>query len=85
MYKLAAAVETADGKQHPIDVQTVLLRGTVLRNTSWIIGIVLYTGSDTKIVMNSGDPPSKRSRVERQMNPQVCVSAYKPPGGRAAC
>jgi magnesium-transporting ATPase (P-type) len=74
MYKLSAAVETLDGKQHPIDIQTVLLRGTVLRNTKWAIGIVMYTGLDSKIVMNSGDPPSKRSKVERQMNPQVYVA-----------
>ncbi|KAH7107578.1 phospholipid-translocating P-type ATPase [Auriculariales sp. MPI-PUGE-AT-0066] len=74
MYKLNAAVETQDGQQHAIDIQTVLLRGTVLRNTKWIIGIVLYTGTDTKIVLNSGDPPSKRSKVERQMNPQVFIN-----------
>jgi phospholipid-translocating ATPase len=48
-----------------------LLRGTVLRNTEWVIGIVLYTGMDTKIVLNSGGTPSKRTKVERQMNPQV--------------
>ena len=51
----------------------VFLRGTVLRNTRWAIGVVLFTGEDTKIVLNSGATPSKRSRVERQMNPQVYV------------
>ena len=70
MYKLNAAVKV--GKEtFPIDMQMVLLRGTVLRNTKWVIGIVIYTGEDTKIVMNSGVTPSKRSKVERQMNPQV--------------
>lgn len=70
MYKLNAAVAKSD-KSYPVDIQTTLLRGTVLRNTRWVIGIVLFTGEDTKITLNSGDPPSKRSRVERQMNPQV--------------
>ena len=60
-----------DGTKSPVDIQMMLLRGTVLRNTQWAIGLVLYTGEDTKIVMNSGDTPSKRSKVERQMNPQV--------------
>jgi phospholipid-translocating ATPase len=55
----------------PIDMQMMLLRGTILRNTGWVIGIVMYTGEDTRIVMNSGGTPSKRSKVERQMNPQV--------------
>ncbi|KAG6836177.1 hypothetical protein H0H93_010616 [Arthromyces matolae] len=62
------------GEVHPVDMQMTLLRGTVLRNTSWVIGIVLYTGEDTRIVMNSGGTPSKRSKVERQMNPQVFIN-----------
>ena len=70
MYKLNGAVTTSQGK-YPMDLQTVLLRGTVLRNTSWVIGVVLFTGLDTKIVLNAGGTPSKRSKVERQMNPQV--------------
>ncbi|KAF8316939.1 uncharacterized protein EI90DRAFT_3158823 [Cantharellus anzutake] len=74
MYKLNAAVVWSDGRRCPIDLQTVLLRGTVLRNTEWVIGIVLYTGTDTKVVMNSGVTPSKRSRVERQMNPMVFIN-----------
>jgi phospholipid-translocating ATPase len=79
MYKLngAAVVPHDDGERRfPIDMQTVLLRGTVLRNTKWVVALVLFTGTDTKIVMNSGDTPSKRSRVERQMNPQVYVLLY---------
>jgi hypothetical protein len=51
-----------------------LLRGTVLRNTGWVIGIVMYTGLDTKLVLNSGGTPSKRGKVERQMNPMVLVN-----------
>ena len=73
LYKLNAAVVTSDGKKHAVDTSMVLLRGTVLRNTRWVIGVVLFTGTDTKIVLNSGATPSKRSRVERQMNPQVYV------------
>lgn len=74
MYRLNAAAVLENGKKSPIDLQTVLLRGTVLRNTRWVTGIVLFTGSDTKIVLNSGGTPSKRSKVERQMNPQVFIN-----------
>lgn len=70
MYKLNAAVKVEE-QAFPVDMQMVLLRGTVLRNTKWVIGLVLYTGEDSRIVMNSGGTPSKRSKVERQMNPQV--------------
>jgi phospholipid-transporting ATPase len=30
-----------------------ILRGCSLKNTKWIIGLVAYTGHDTKIMMNS--------------------------------
>jgi len=73
MYKLNAAVRV-DKVVFPVDLQTMLLRGTVLRNTGWVIGIVLYTGEGTRIAMNAGGTPSKRSKVERQMNPQVYVT-----------
>ncbi|ESK96526.1 phospholipid-translocating atpase [Moniliophthora roreri MCA 2997] len=73
MYRLNAMVEFGE-KKYPVDLQTTLLRGTVLKNTSWVIGVVLFTGEDSKVVMNAGDTPSKRSKVERQMNPQVMIN-----------
>ncbi|CAJ0628288.1 3146_t:CDS:10 [Entrophospora sp. SA101] len=57
-----------DIKTEPISINDVLLRGCVLRNTEWVIGLVLYTGTDTKIMLNSGDTPSKRSRIEIETN-----------------
>ncbi|KAH8099600.1 phospholipid-translocating P-type ATPase [Cristinia sonorae] len=74
LYKLNAALALSDEQKFPVDIQQILLRGTVIRNTDWVIGLVLYTGEDTKIVMNSGNTPSKRSKVERQMNPQVFIN-----------
>ncbi|KAF8630454.1 hypothetical protein AX17_005431 [Amanita inopinata Kibby_2008] len=73
LYRLNANVEY-DGQKTPVDISMTLLRGTLLKNTSWVIGVVLFTGLDTKIVLNSGNTPSKRSRVERQMNPQVFLN-----------
>ncbi|KAF8205548.1 phospholipid-translocating ATPase [Mycena galopus ATCC 62051] len=73
MYRLNGAVFVGD-ESTPIDLTMTLLRGTVLRNTRWVIGVVLFTGEDTKIVLNSGGTPSKRSKVERQMNPQVAAN-----------
>ena len=75
MYRLNANV-TIDESTSSIDLSMTLLRGTVLRNTEWVIGIVLFTGLDSKIMMNSGGTPSKRSKVERQMNPMVYVLSF---------
>lgn len=52
----------------PITIDNILLRGCNLRNTDWALGIVLFTGHDTKIMMNAGITPSKRARIAREMN-----------------
>src|SRR5690606_22170436 len=43
-------------------------RGCTLRNTEWVLGIVVFTGHDTKIMMNAGATPSKRARIARELN-----------------
>lgn len=60
--------------QTPITLNQVILRGCALRNTEWVIGLVAMTGFDTKIVLNSGVTPSKRSIMEVEMNKMVYVN-----------
>jgi phospholipid-translocating ATPase len=50
------------------------LRGCNIRNTDWVIGIVVYTGLETKIRLNAGKTPSKRSYNEKLMNRQVVIN-----------
>jgi phospholipid-translocating ATPase len=57
----------------PLDATSLLLRGCQLRNTQFIIGLVIATGAETKLMLNSGETPSKRTKIEKIMNPQVCV------------
>ncbi|OAA42687.1 phospholipid-translocating P-type ATPase domain-containing protein [Metarhizium rileyi] len=52
----------------PITIDNLLLRGCNLRNTDWILGVVVFTGHDTRIMMNAGITPSKRARIAREMN-----------------
>ncbi|KAM8977633.1 phospholipid-transporting ATPase IB [Pelodytes ibericus] len=51
----------------------ILLRGAQIRNTQWVIGIVVYTGHDTKLMQNSTKAPLKRSNVEKVTNVQILV------------
>jgi phospholipid-transporting ATPase len=51
--------------------QQFLLRGSGLRNTDWVVGLAVYTGHETKIMLNSPQSRSKFSRVEQQMNKQI--------------
>ncbi|KAF9626040.1 hypothetical protein IFM89_030708 [Coptis chinensis] len=54
--------------QYPLTPQQLLLRDSKLRNTDYIYGAVIFTGHDTKVMQNSTEPPSKRSKVERRMD-----------------
>ena len=57
----------------PLDAENVLLRGAVLRNTEWIVGVAFFTGTDTKLVQNSFKTPSKFSQLDALMNRTVLV------------
>lgn len=59
-----------------VSIENLLLRGCTIRNTRWVIGIVVYAGKDSKLIMNSGSTPSKRSRIEKLMNPQVLGNLF---------
>lgn len=53
---------------YPILYENLLLRGTRLKNTSYVYGAVIYTGHHTKLMMNNTTPPYKRSKIEFMMN-----------------
>lgn len=69
-----AAAEARTRRVEPITINELLLRGCALRNTEWVIGVVLFTGEDTKIMLNSGETPSKRSKIEVETNFNVIVN-----------
>uniref|UniRef100_A0A8C9GQC1 Uncharacterized protein n=1 Tax=Piliocolobus tephrosceles TaxID=591936 RepID=A0A8C9GQC1_9PRIM len=71
----------------PFGEKNFLLRGCKLKNTDWIVGIVIYTGKETKIQMNSSKPTIKTSNLEMLTNKLTviiwllqmlvcCISAY---------
>lgn len=63
-----------EDEKEPITNDNVLLRGSTLRNTKWAIGVVVYTGSETKIMLNSGITPTKTSLISRQLNLSVIIN-----------
>ncbi|TYI20721.1 hypothetical protein ES332_A07G257600v1 [Gossypium tomentosum] len=60
-------------QQYALSPQQILLRGTKLKNTDYINGVVIFTGHDTKVMQNAMDPPSKRTRIERRMDRIIYV------------
>ncbi|KAL2935900.1 putative phospholipid-transporting ATPase 9 [Bienertia sinuspersici] len=62
------------GQRHPLSSQQLLLRESKLRNTDHIYGVSIFTGHDTKVIQNSVDHPSKRSKIERRTDIIVFLS-----------
>ena len=52
----------------PMTTSQLLLRGCQLKNTRRLYGFVIYTGHETKIMLNSMQPKSKMSSVLKKMN-----------------
>lgn len=67
LYSFVGSMEFKD-QQYPLSPQQLLLRDSKLRNTDYIYGAVIFTGHDTKVIQNSTDPPSKRSKIEKKMD-----------------
>lgn len=66
--------ETNEESAETVSINNVLLRGCTLRNTKWAVGIVAFTGDDTKIMMNAGITPTKQSRLSRDLNYYVVLN-----------
>lgn len=71
---------SADGRllnndeMEAITNDNVLLRGCTLRNTKWIIGVAIYTGLESKIMLNGGYSPVKISKISRELNLSVIIN-----------
>ncbi|GBE62487.1 probable phospholipid-transporting ATPase IA isoform X2 [Babesia ovata] len=60
-------VANSGATETSITLLQMLLRGCKLRNTGWAMGIVIYTGHETKIYKNIPKAPHKVSNLNRIM------------------
>ncbi|VDM30977.1 unnamed protein product [Hydatigera taeniaeformis] len=58
---------------YPLDGNQMLLRGATVKNTNWVFGAVVYTGKETKVMLNSTAAPLKRSSVDKHTNYYILV------------
>ncbi|XP_076850233.1 phospholipid-transporting ATPase VB [Brachyhypopomus gauderio] len=65
-----------DKKKTGFGIESLLLRGCTVRNTTEASGIVVYAGHDTKSMLNNNRPRYKRSRMERKMNTEVLFCVF---------
>lgn len=70
IYRFEGTLETPDLK-FPLGPEQFLHRGCFIRNTGWVIGIIIYAGSDTKLIRNMSTTPIKTTRLEGIVNRQI--------------
>ena len=73
IYKYESVIKTAKGTKISLSSDNLLLRGSSLRNTDWIVGVVTYTGHDTRIMRNSVASKQKQSNLEKMITKSILV------------
>ena len=46
-------------KSMPVTTNEMLLRGCMLKNSNYVLGLVVYTGKESRIQMNAAKTPNK--------------------------
>ncbi|BFZ14729.1 hypothetical protein BsWGS_17768 [Bradybaena similaris] len=73
LYEFVGNIRIGTKRPVPLGPDQILLRGACLKNTSWIYGLVIYTGKQSKLMLNSTTTPLKRSNVEKKTNSQILL------------
>lgn len=53
VFSTSAMSDGGKNRDYALDPNQLLLRGAQLRNTLWIYGVVVFTGHETKLMLNS--------------------------------
>jgi len=56
-----------------LEADNIILRGSILRNTEFIYGVTVFTGHETKIMMNSTKSKMKFSNLDVITNKLIYV------------
>ncbi|KAL5615590.1 hypothetical protein BROUX41_005629 [Berkeleyomyces rouxiae] len=76
LYNFEAKV-MSNGETMPLTISNVVYRGSVLRNTSYAIGLVINTGEECKIRRNANQhPKAKKPAMESVANKIVVMLAF---------
>jgi len=71
-----ATMGTPEGNIIPLTTDNIVLRGCQLRSTEWVLGLALYTGHDTKVMLNALEARAKRSRLDKMVDSEVVTLVF---------
>ena len=55
-------------KRFKLSIEQLLFNGTTLKNTAWVLGCTVYTGVDTKMMLNMNKGSMKKSNMDKVLN-----------------
>ena len=71
IYKFEGYMEMSNGTKISLGAENMILRGCKLRNTEYVYGVTIFTGHDTKIMMNATKAKYKFSSLELLNNKAI--------------
>ena len=69
----ASMSDTAASRMVPISMDAMLLRGCTLKHTGHVIGCVVYTGRESRIMKNAAKTPLKVGSFDLFLNVQIII------------
>ncbi|AGO14241.1 AaceriAFL191Wp [[Ashbya] aceris (nom. inval.)] len=67
--KIEVETENGEHNEYSIGLDNVVYRGSIIRNTRTVVGMVVFTGEETKIRMNAiKNPRIKSPKLQTQIN-----------------
>ena len=73
LHSCNGTLQMGNDRKIQLEENNLLLRGSVLKNTDWVIGAVGYTGRDSKIMKNAEDSKNKQSQIEVKTNKLIVI------------
>jgi magnesium-transporting ATPase (P-type) len=74
LYKFEGNLTLSDREVVPLSVDMMLLRGSSLRNTEYVYGVAVFTGHESKVMRNSSNSITKKSKIEKATDRYILVT-----------
>ena len=49
-----------------LSIDSLLLRGCIIKNTDWLFALVIFTGKQCKLMLNNRPTSFKRSNIDKK-------------------
>lgn len=76
LYSFQGELNLSAEESFGLNAKQLLLRESQLKNTEYVIGVVVYTGTDTKIMQNADEPRFKQSQIELLTNKLIIIIIF---------